>query len=99
MTKTKGMFKVNDPVRHGFTGGIGIVTFADPENDTYSIKWGTDPRAWGYCRAELEENRVRVPQCVKCLRPLALETDPDLKKEYLFVCHYCDENFYGFEAV
>lgn len=33
--------------------------------------------------------------CPKCGR----ELDPSDVEGYRFVCHHCDENFYGFEAV
>lgn len=40
-----------------------------------------------------------VALCPKCGRTLKMETDKYLRNEYLYECTYCDENFYGFEAV
>ncbi len=36
--------------------------------------------------------------CPKCSSPLYDEIDEDLKKEYPYVCIYCDENFYSIET-
>lgn len=90
---------VNDTVKHGVTGWLGTVEYADPAEDVYSIRWDGENKAIGYCQAELDENHVHVPKCRYCMRPLTREMNKDLRESYPLVCKSCDENFYSFEAV
>lgn len=42
---------------------------------------------------------MKIYICPRCKERLDAETDSELRKEYPFVCHNCDENFYRFEVI
>ena len=45
------------------------------------------------------EQEIIIHICPKCKEPLSKETDAELSKEYDYVCHNCEENFYFYEAI
>lgn len=47
----------------------------------------------------LKPPTVKIGYCPKCHKPVIPETDPELKKEYPYLCPNCDENMYEFEVI